>query len=123
MHLQVNQHNFSKGRSEGDPDPHDQPLLCDGTQPFFLVSDGTLDEVGEMDLMQVQFPASMDIKKSVVGLMQSAVLPNWHRSCGPWTDAVKAKKYAKRHPEERWPAPIEEDDQETQSEESDAEGE
>ena len=94
-----------------------------GTQPFYVVSDGNLDETGEVDLSAVRFPSSMTIKKAVVALMQSAVMPNWHWKRGQWDEAIRTKKYSRRHPEDRWPAPVEEDGQDTESEESGTEGE
>ena len=69
-------------------------------------------------------PSSMDIKTSVATLLQSAVVVNWHWKRALWDEAVRAKRYVKRQPDDLWPAPREENEIDTEaSEESEIEGE
>ena len=95
-----------------------------GVQPFYLITDGVLDSQGEVDTSLVRFPGSMDIKLSVTSLLQSAGVPNWHWKQGNWDEVVKSQKYNKRQPDDSWPAPRQENEDETEaSEESEVEGE
>lgn len=70
----------------------------------------------------LQYPPSMSIKKYVVKVLQSGMLPNWHYKRGTFEDYVKSKKYKKKEPDNVWPDPLQEDDVDT-SVESFTEGE
>ena len=94
-----------------------------GVQPFFLVSDATLDGEGFIDPTGVHWPTSTDVKVAVASLLRSAVMPNWHERVGTWEDSIKNKKWAKRVPKELWLQPRVEDDEETGTEDSESEGE
>ena len=93
-----------------------------GIEPFYVVTDGKLDEAGEFVTEGLQYPPSMAIKKCVVQVLQSGMLPNWHYKRGQFEDSVKAKKYKKKEPKQVWPDPLQEDDVDT-SVESVVEGE
>ena len=93
-----------------------------GIEPYYVISNGVLDDNGDYVLEGVEFPPSMAIKKSVVRVLQSGMLPNWHYKRGQFEDSVKAKKYKKKEPEQVWPDPLQEDDVDT-SVESFGEGE
>ena len=94
-----------------------------GLQPFYLPSDANLDEQGDLDLDSIHWPSSWNVKAAVSSLLRTSVLPNWHTKFKTWEDAVKANKYERRIPEERWPEPLEENDRETEVEEdSESEG-
>ena len=93
-----------------------------GIEPFYVVSDGKVDEAGEFVTEGLQYPPSMSIKKYVVKVLQSGMLPNWHYKRGTFEDYVKSKKYKKKEPDNVWPDPLQEDDVDT-SVESFTEGE
>ena len=63
------------------------------------------------------------MKLSVVSLLQSATLPNWHWKLGPWEESIDAKKFSSKTPQDVWPHPRQEDDQETDAMGSEVEGE
>ena len=93
-----------------------------GIQPFFVFRGARVDEGGEVDTSELEFPASMDTKAAVVGMFQSAVIPNWSWKHAQWDEAVRAKKFGKRLPAEMWPSPIQEDANMTENSESEDEG-
>ena len=93
-----------------------------GIEPFYVINNGVLDENGEYVLEGVEFPPSMAIKKSVVRVLQSGMLPNWHYKRSKFDDSVKTKNYKKKEPDYVWPDPLQEDDADT-SVESFGEGE
>ena len=88
-----------------------------GIEPFFMITNPKTDEQGEIVTDNLRFPASMVVKGSVVGVLQSGVMPNWHAKRGQFEEAIKAKNYSKRMAEFSWPDPIQEDDNETSSSE------
>ena len=93
-----------------------------GIEPFYVIIDGKLDDNGEFVTEGVQFPTSMAIKKSVVRVLQSGMVPNWHYKRGQFEDSVKSKKYKTKKPESTWPDVWPENDVDT-SVESITEGE
>ena len=94
-----------------------------GVEPFYLVTNAKMDEAGEIVTEGLRVPASMDMKKAVVSLLQSGVSPNCHLERGHFDEVVKGKKWKKKEPKFAWPGPIEEDDKDTSDEETDRGGE
>ena len=95
-----------------------------GTQPFVFVTGLEVEEEGqEVDLSQVNWLQSMAIKKVVCNTLGESVMPNWHNKAGRWREATQKAKFSKLMPPAVWPAPIEEDDLETEQEESSPESE
>ena len=95
-----------------------------GTQPYLFVTGLDVEEEGqEQDLSQVNWLRSMDIKKVVCNTLAESVMPNWHNKAGRWREATQKAKFLKVTPSTVWPAPIEEDDLETELEESSPESE
>ena len=69
------------------------------------------------------WPTSWATKVAVSSLLRTSVKPNFHLQHRTWEDAVKANKYERRYPEERWPEPLEENDTVTDPEaDSESEG-
>ena len=93
-----------------------------GIEPYFMITNGKLDENGEYVTEGMEYPPSMSIKKCVVKVLQSGMLPNWHYKRGQFEDSVKAKKYKKKEPDSSWPDVWQENDVDT-SVESVTEGE
>ena len=94
-----------------------------GVQPFYIVSDAGLGVDGEVDVAEVTWPASAEVKKVVALLLRSAVVPNWYLKRSTREEAIRGKKFSKKAPTWMWPEPLEEDERDTEgSEESDVEG-
>ena len=77
-----------------------------GIEPFYKFINAVLDENGEIVSDGVQYPSSMSIKKAVVRVLQSGMVPNWNKKRGQFEDAVKNKKFKKKEPETAWPDPL-----------------
>ena len=93
-----------------------------GIEPYYVIVNAKLDLDGEYVTEGVQFPPSMAIKKSVVKVLQSGMVPNWHFKRGQFEESVKVKKYKKKEPDVMWPDVLPENDVDT-SVESITEGE
>jgi hypothetical protein len=96
-----------------------------GNLPFLVVS-GLNWEEGEdaVDLTSINWMSSMAIKTAVSNTLAEAVVPNWHNKAGRWREASQKGKFVKQVPNSQWPAPVMEDDQETEPEQgSESEGE
>ena len=51
-------------------------------------------------------------------------MPNWHNKAARWREASQKGKFVKQVPSSLWPAPVMEDDQQTEPEQgSESEGE
>ena len=87
-------------------------------QPIMIVSGALADEEGNLELDEMEWPASWDVKSTAATMMQSATMPNWHFNYEKWANSVRDKSYQRREPLVRWPAPLEENNDDT--EESDA---
>ena len=74
-----------------------------GIEPYYVLVDGKLDDDGEYVLDDVQFPSSMAIKKSVVKVLQSGMVPNWHFKRGNFEETWKSKKWKRKEPDSTWP--------------------
>jgi hypothetical protein len=93
-----------------------------GIEPYYCLTDGRLDEQGEMVTEGLRIPASIEIKKAVVALLQSGLIPNSHNKRGNFQDSVASRKWKKKEPKVLWPAPREEDGKDTSDEEADDTG-
>ena len=96
-----------------------------GNLPFMVVS-GLNWEEGEdaVDLTRINWMASMTIKTAVSNTLAEAVVPNWHNKAARWREASQKGKFVKQVPNSLWPAPVMEDDNETEPEQgSESEGE
>ena len=87
-----------------------------GNQPFVVLTDVEVGEDGEMDLADVNWLTSMVIKRMVSNTLAESTLPNWHNKTSTWKEAVQKKKFIRKAPSSVWPAPIQEDGEETASE-------
>ena len=88
-----------------------------GVQPYVVIMGlGLEDEGEEPDLSAVNWIESMTVKKVVASTLAESVMPNWHNKAGRWREAVQKGKFTKCLPSAVWPAPIEEDDEETEQE-------
>ena len=67
-------------------------------------------------------PASIDIKRAVVSLLQSGVTPNVNIKRGQFDEAVRIKKFKKKEPKMSWPDPLAEDGKDTSDEDGEHEG-
>ena len=96
-----------------------------GILPFMFVSGLNWEEEDDaLDLNSVTWMQSMRIKTAVSNTLAEAVVPNWHNKAGRWREATQKGKFVKQMPNVLWPAPVMEDDQETEPEQgSESEGE
>ena len=96
-----------------------------GNLPFMFVSGLNWEEEDDaLDLNSVTWMQSMRIKTAVSNTLAEAVVPNWHNKAGRWREATQKGKFVKQMPNVLWPAPVMEDDQETEPEQgSESEGE
>ena len=95
-----------------------------GNQPFMVLTDVEVGEDDEVDLSNVSWLTSMGIKTMVANTLAEATLPNWHNKTSTWKEAVQKKKFVRKAPGSVWPAPIQEDGEETASEQDpESEGE
>ena len=88
-----------------------------GIEPFYNITDAKLDDAGQIDTKDVMFPASMDIKRAVVSLLQSGVTPNVNIKRALLDEAIKGGKYKKKVGKQSWPDPLEEGGRDTSDEE------
>ena len=96
-----------------------------GNLPFIVVS-GLDWEEGEdaVDMTNINWMSSMTIKTAVSNTLAEAVVPNWHNKAARWREASQKGKFVKQVPSSLWPAPVMEDDQQTEPEQgSESEGE
>ena len=94
-----------------------------GIEPFYHLTDGKIDEQGEIVTEGLRVPQSMVIKKVVVSILQHGLIPNFHLKRSLFEDAVKGNKWKKKEPKVVWPNPVEEDEKDTSDEETDSGGE
>lgn len=92
-----------------------------GIQPFFLVADAEMDQQGELQLTNVTWPSSAEVKIAVTTTLRSAIVPNWHAKVSKWAEVVKQKKWSRRVPDERWSEALAEDEEETEEDNSETE--
>ena len=88
-----------------------------GVEPFYNITDAKVDDAGQIDTKDVMFPASMDIKRAVVSLLQSGVTPNVNIKRALLDEAIKGGKYKKKVNKQTWPDPLEEGGMDTSDEE------
>ena len=93
-----------------------------GIEPFYNVTNGKMDDAGQIVTEGLKVPSSMDLKKAVVSLLKSGVSPNVHLKRGQFEEAVRGGKWKKKEPKTTWPDPMEEDGKDTSEEESDPKG-
>ena len=86
-----------------------------GIVPYVVIT-GLDGEEDEMDFTSVNWMSSMKIKTMVSNTLAECVMPNWHNKAGRWREATQKGKFAKQMPSEIWPAPVMEDDAETEEE-------
>ena len=96
-----------------------------GNLPYMVVSGlNWREEEDAVDLTNVNWMPSMTIKTAVSNTLAEAVVPNWHNKAARWREASQKAKFTKQVPNSLWPAPMMEDDRETESEKgSESEGE
>ena len=88
-----------------------------GVEPFYNITDAKVDDAGQVDTKDVMFPASMDIKRALVSLLQSGVTPNVNIKRALLDEAIKGGKYKKKVAKQSWPDPLEEGGRDTSDEE------
>ena len=95
-----------------------------GNLPFLTVSGLDWEDEDNLDLSNVRWMSSMEVKRSVSNTLAESVMPSWHNKAGRWREAAQKNKFTKQMPAEIWPAPLMEDDVETAGEQdSESEGE
>ena len=91
-------------------------------QPLMIIDDVDTDENGYIDLGNVIWPKSQDVKEDMTKLFQSATMPNYHLTFAKWKESVAKGNYERRDSALKWPSPRREDEDTEESGLEDTDG-
>ena len=85
-----------------------------GFQPILILTGGQSYEDGSLDLDNVTYPPSMDVKKAAVMLLQNSTMPNSKSTARTWQESIDKEDYTLRESTLKWPGVRDEDEEDTE---------